>query len=69
MTLLIFDCDGVLADSEHIACSGLAKLMTTLGRPMNTEEEAVLVLQGASSSCWPRAPSAKIRQAASSSKI
>ena len=38
MTLLIFDCDGVLVDSEVLANAALADLMTALGRPMSTEE-------------------------------
>lgn len=38
MTLLIFDCDGVLVDSEVLANAALADLMTALGRPMTTEE-------------------------------
>lgn len=38
MSLLIFDCDGVLVDSEVLANAVLADLMTTLGRPMTTEE-------------------------------
>lgn len=38
MTLLIFDCDGVLVDSEVLANAALAELMTALGRPMTTEE-------------------------------
>jgi HAD superfamily hydrolase (TIGR01509 family) len=38
MTLLIYDCDGVLVDSEVLACEGLAELMTTLGRPTTTAE-------------------------------
>jgi len=46
-TLLIFDCDGVLVDSERLACSALAKLMTTLGHAMTTEE-AVLAFAGSS---------------------
>jgi HAD superfamily hydrolase (TIGR01509 family) len=33
MTLLIFDCGGVLVDSEIIALEALAKLLTGLGRP------------------------------------
>ncbi len=37
-TLLIFDCDGVLVDSEMIANATLAELITSLGRPMSTEE-------------------------------
>jgi HAD superfamily hydrolase (TIGR01509 family) len=47
MTLLIFDCDGVLVDSERLACSALAELMTTLGHAMTTEE-AVLAFAGCS---------------------
>lgn len=38
MTLLIFDCDGVLVDSEPIACGALAELMTSLGHAMTTAE-------------------------------
>ncbi len=38
MTLLIFDCDGVLVDSERLANAALAQMMTALGRPMTTEE-------------------------------
>jgi HAD superfamily hydrolase (TIGR01509 family) len=34
MTLLIFDCDGVLVDSEVIAHDTLGELMAELGRPM-----------------------------------
>jgi len=38
MTLLIYDCDGVLVDSEALASSALAELMTTLGHPMSAAE-------------------------------
>jgi HAD superfamily hydrolase (TIGR01509 family) len=38
MTLLIFDCDGVLVDSEVIAHDTLRELMAVLGRPMAMEE-------------------------------
>jgi HAD superfamily hydrolase (TIGR01509 family) len=38
MGLIIFDCDGVLVDSEIIAHSLLAKMMTDLGHPMTTAE-------------------------------
>jgi beta-phosphoglucomutase-like phosphatase (HAD superfamily) len=38
MTLLIFDCDGVLVDSELLAHEALAELMTALGRPMTTQQ-------------------------------
>jgi HAD superfamily hydrolase (TIGR01509 family) len=38
MTLLIFDCDGVLVDSEVIAHAVMVDLVTELGRPMTLEE-------------------------------
>ena len=38
MTLLIFDCDGVLVDSEPIANDILSETLTALGRPMTAEE-------------------------------
>lgn len=38
MTLLIFDCDGVLVDSEPIANQILSETLTALGRPISTEE-------------------------------
>ena len=38
MTLLIFDCDGVLVDSEVLACETLGEMMAFLGHPMSTEE-------------------------------
>ena len=38
MTLLIFDCDGVLVDSEPLANAILAEMLTSLGRPITTEE-------------------------------
>jgi hypothetical protein len=36
MGLIIFDCDGVLVDSEPIAHGLLAQMMTDLGHPMST---------------------------------
>ena len=45
MTLLIFDCDGVLVDSEVLANEALAELMSALGHPMTTEE-AVQIFSG-----------------------
>ena len=47
MTLLIFDCDGVLVDSEHLACASLAEVMTTLGHSM-TADEAMRAFAGRS---------------------
>jgi HAD superfamily hydrolase (TIGR01509 family) len=38
MSLIIFDCDGVLVDSEIIAHTLLAQMMTDLGHPMTTAE-------------------------------
>ncbi len=38
--LIIFDCDGVLIDSEIIACSVSAEIATSLGMPMTTHEFA-----------------------------
>jgi len=47
MTLLIFDCDGVLVDSAHLTCAALAALMTALGHSM-TAEDAMLAFAGRS---------------------
>jgi HAD superfamily hydrolase (TIGR01509 family) len=38
MTLLIFDCDGVLVDSEVLAHDTLREMMAALGRPMTMDE-------------------------------
>jgi HAD superfamily hydrolase (TIGR01509 family) len=38
MTLLIFDCDGVLVDSEVLALETLREMMASLGRPMTMAE-------------------------------
>jgi HAD superfamily hydrolase (TIGR01509 family) len=38
MTLLIFDCDGVLVDSEVLALETLRDMMASLGRPMTMAE-------------------------------
>ncbi len=35
MTLLIFDCDGVLVDSEILAHAAMAELLAELGRPIS----------------------------------
>ena len=45
--LLIFDCDGVLVDSEQLANAALAELMTSLGYPM-IAEEAIRIFTGRS---------------------
>jgi len=47
MGLIIFDCDGVLVDSEIIAHALLAQMMTDLGHPM-TMAEAVQKFAGRS---------------------
>lgn len=36
--LVIFDCDGVLVDSEPISCGVVAELATDLGHPMTAQE-------------------------------
>lgn len=36
--LVIFDCDGVLVDSEPISCRVMAKALTEIGLPYTTEE-------------------------------
>jgi HAD superfamily hydrolase (TIGR01509 family) len=38
MDLVIFDCDGVLVDSEILSNALLAEMMTELGHPMTTRE-------------------------------
>ncbi|MEM7057941.1 MAG: HAD family hydrolase [Pseudomonadota bacterium] len=38
--LVIFDCDGVLIDSEHLACGADAQMLTEAGYPITTEEVA-----------------------------
>ncbi len=38
MTLLIYDCDGVLVDSEPLANAVLAELITALGHPLTPAE-------------------------------
>lgn len=38
LDLVIFDCDGVVADSEVIACRCLAELFTDLGVPTSVED-------------------------------
>lgn len=39
-TLVIFDCDGVLVDSEHIGCRIEAAYLTECGYPISYEEDA-----------------------------
>ncbi len=36
--LVIFDCDGVLVDSEPISCGVVAEMSTELGHAMSTED-------------------------------
>jgi HAD superfamily hydrolase (TIGR01509 family) len=45
--LLIFDCDGVLVDSELIAAASLAEFLSWLGRP-TTPQEALMKFVGRS---------------------
>ena len=38
--LLIFDCDGVLVDSEMIACEIDARILTDIGLPYSADDVA-----------------------------
>ena len=38
VTLVVFDCDGVLIDSEILVCRLTAEELTRLGYPIGTEE-------------------------------
>lgn len=40
MGVIVFDCDGVLVDSEIVACRTVAATLSTLGYPLTTEEVA-----------------------------
>ena len=42
---ILFDCDGVLIDSEPLGCEALAQAVTAAGRPM-TREEATRIFSG-----------------------
>lgn len=42
---ILFDCDGVLLDSEPAGCAALACAITAAGRPM-TQDEAALIFSG-----------------------
>ena len=44
--LVIFDCDGVLVDSEAISCGVIADQATSLGHPMSVEESMELFAGG-----------------------
>lgn len=51
---ILFDCDGVLLDSEPMGCDALAQAVTAAGRPM-TRDEAVTIFSGngaAASFAW-----------------
>ena len=37
-SLIIFDCDGVLVDTERLVCVAMAELVTELGHPMTGPE-------------------------------
>jgi len=49
--LVIFDCDGVLVDTEPVACRVLAEWLTTHGIP-HTQEEAMARFMGRTSSSF-----------------
>jgi HAD superfamily hydrolase (TIGR01509 family) len=49
--LVIFDCDGVLVDSERLANRVLAELLTEVGLPTTTEE-SIAAYMGLSTASW-----------------
>lgn len=49
--LVIFDCDGVLVDSERLANHVLAELLTECGLPTTTEE-SIATYMGLSTASW-----------------
>jgi HAD superfamily hydrolase (TIGR01509 family) len=49
--LVIFDCDGVLVDSERLANQVLAGLLTEIGLPTTTEE-SIATYMGLSTASW-----------------
>jgi len=49
--LVIFDCDGVLVDSERLANRVLAELLTEVGLPTTTEE-SIATYMGLSTASW-----------------
>lgn len=46
---ILFDCDGVLLDSEPLGCTALAEALTAAGRPM-TRVEAAEIFSGSAAS-------------------
>lgn len=46
---ILFDCDGVLLDSEPLGCTALAEAITFAGRPMNRVEAAAIFSGSAAS--------------------
>lgn len=50
--LVIFDCDGVLVDSESIANRILAEELTKIGLPTSREESIRLYMGKADEDCW-----------------
>lgn len=57
--LVIFDCDGVLVDSERLANEVLARLLTSTGLPTTTDE-SIATYMGLSSASWTALASEKL---------
>lgn len=50
--LIIFDFDGVIADSEPLACAVLAEIISELGRPITTDDAIRLFTGFRSQECY-----------------
>jgi beta-phosphoglucomutase-like phosphatase (HAD superfamily) len=52
--MVIFDCNGVLVDSEPIAAAVAAEEFTRAGFPLTAEIIAAISPGAAAPTCWPR---------------
>jgi HAD superfamily hydrolase (TIGR01509 family) len=57
--LVIFDCDGVLVDSERLANQVLAELLTEVGLPTTTDE-SIATYMGLATASWTALAAAKL---------
>ena len=52
ISLVVFDCDGVLVDSEPISCRVMAEALTAEGLPYTTEESFATTWDGLGRTPW-----------------